>query len=1215
MPAHVCPLCNAEVRGESHELVRHMVACRSAGSIAAQDAAAQDASASVHEVSVFADGVIDRSDVVADEIDMLRAMYDDTLVVAPASERTLESLTIDIVSTDGEQRVVLKVQYVQGYPCIPPRMSFYHPTGAALRGSTIAVVRAAITTAAVECTATSTPCVQQVVCAIVDALDAADTAATPAPATPVLAPATPQRTPQIAAAPSPHSGHPAGLPTLSQAGSRQQDLLTLHLLHRLCASADAEQLGGTLYSNLVLYLRDLGVVRSDVEYSERQLRRHFRRQLEQARDVTTSWLWTVAGGSAATRASDVQNMRFTREFITLDDLGAGGFGSVVTCIKLLDQRKYAVKKIVMKKHRTETVLREVRTLAALRHPNIVRYYDAWVEDGIHGDVVEAESDESSVDMTDSSASEYDDSDDDCPAGANFWETAASSSSPESSDSDWRLPTTESAAENAFCTVFMQMELCQQRNLQHYIDSGELIGREDVMFNVLRQLLQVISHVHGQQVMHRDLKPANVLFDGSASDILCDIKVADFGLARRTDDDNECAGDEQVVVQHADPTSDSRLTAGCGTALYSAPEQIDTSLGDGYDARVDEYSIGMIALEMWCSAVLQYDFRERRDALLQLRETGRVPPALARSRPVVAAIIEGLVRRDAHTRFSAEAVLTRDDLPGDPAEIAAALSTIEQYRDRIAERVMNRMHDTARSSRHITDAVGLTELTVVPLVQAFSQRARMHNARPIDARCTFVPAGAIPAQANVQREYLLNRHGDAFVLLHSPALAVAYWFAQRQRALTAEVHTCFRASCVHARDPSAIVGTLAIWAGQHLSGALVLAEAAAFVHGVARFIDVTAGKLSILVGHTVITTALQTAALSPNDRRCARVVLDSVQEWSDYVEELVRSIKLCESDKAALDEADDFMRTVLSKRVCGDTPIELDPRMAVAGDAPGAMMRLVRVANNAVQDPPLAVVHGDPLAGFAGHRSRLAIVSVYFNAIAAASKSLPYVKSLPPIPGVAVAARVGATPADSFFAARECWDLGVTAEPFYKHERSEETLLREVSSSARLSHALLVSQKGQMRLVRLSTRDARALEFVSEVRADFLTMGANAPPTMPKPAPPSVQFVGAAQSSQVQRATESFANHAPYFAPRVVLVVNASVADIRSAIDDFIAGKCTSNTHGLAEWLKHKGSQHTSIAVYSSEEDKMELFVNHSRVSRNTRAPPPQQSGKKGGGKK
>jgi hypothetical protein len=82
----------------------------------------------------------------------------------------------------------------------------------------------------------------------------------------------------------------------------------------------------------------------------------------------------------------VRYPRYRFEFKELSPLGRGGFGTVFRCENALDSSEYAIKKIRIKsqldldgkvtKHfsqKLHRVLREVKILALLDHPNIVRY--------------------------------------------------------------------------------------------------------------------------------------------------------------------------------------------------------------------------------------------------------------------------------------------------------------------------------------------------------------------------------------------------------------------------------------------------------------------------------------------------------------------------------------------------------------------------------------------------------------------------------------------------------------------------------------------------------------------------------------------------------------------------------------------------------------------------------------------------------------------------
>jgi serine/threonine protein kinase len=85
----------------------------------------------------------------------------------------------------------------------------------------------------------------------------------------------------------------------------------------------------------------------------------------------------------------LQYSRYASEFEEISPLGSGGFGSVFRVRNTLDGRNYAVKKIHIRRtsklseaefsRRLNKILREVKALALLDHPNIVRYFNAWLE--------------------------------------------------------------------------------------------------------------------------------------------------------------------------------------------------------------------------------------------------------------------------------------------------------------------------------------------------------------------------------------------------------------------------------------------------------------------------------------------------------------------------------------------------------------------------------------------------------------------------------------------------------------------------------------------------------------------------------------------------------------------------------------------------------------------------------------------------------------------
>ncbi|KAJ1359950.1 Eukaryotic translation initiation factor 2-alpha kinase, variant 2 [Parelaphostrongylus tenuis] len=72
--------------------------------------------------------------------------------------------------------------------------------------------------------------------------------------------------------------------------------------------------------------------------------------------------------------------RYHTDFEEIEQIGAGGFGTVWKVKSLLDKCYYAIKRIPVKCDFTPAaVLSEVHILAMLQHENIVRYHCGWTE--------------------------------------------------------------------------------------------------------------------------------------------------------------------------------------------------------------------------------------------------------------------------------------------------------------------------------------------------------------------------------------------------------------------------------------------------------------------------------------------------------------------------------------------------------------------------------------------------------------------------------------------------------------------------------------------------------------------------------------------------------------------------------------------------------------------------------------------------------------------
>uniref|UniRef100_A0A8C7HUV3 non-specific serine/threonine protein kinase n=1 Tax=Oncorhynchus kisutch TaxID=8019 RepID=A0A8C7HUV3_ONCKI len=225
--------------------------------------------------------------------------------------------------------------------------------------------------------------------------------------------------------------------------------------------------------------------------------------------------------------------RFLSEFDSIEKIGKGGFGNVYKARRELEQKYFAVK-IVLSKGKAK---REVGALADLQHPNIVRYYTAWLEDTTYRCDTNSESDTTS-DSGSSSSSEF---------------------------------------------LYIQMELCDKRTLKVWIDERNAHRkpkRREESLHITQQIVNGVEYIHSKKLLHRDLKPANIMFGMSDGEGKGEVKIGDFGLVTAEDNDN----DENLLER----------TKKTGTKSYMAPEQRNQT---SYDRKVDIFALGLIYFEL------------------------------------------------------------------------------------------------------------------------------------------------------------------------------------------------------------------------------------------------------------------------------------------------------------------------------------------------------------------------------------------------------------------------------------------------------------------------------------------------------------------------------------------------------------------------------------------------------------------------------------------
>ncbi len=93
--------------------------------------------------------------------------------------------------------------------------------------------------------------------------------------------------------------------------------------------------------------------------------------------------------------------------------------------------------------------------------------------------------------------------------------------------------------------------------------------------VIYQILKSLKYIHSGDLIHRDLKPSNVLLNSD-----CQVKVADFGLARSVAQNEE---EDPVYTEYV------------ATRWYRAPEILLGSTK--YKKAVDMWSVGCILAEL------------------------------------------------------------------------------------------------------------------------------------------------------------------------------------------------------------------------------------------------------------------------------------------------------------------------------------------------------------------------------------------------------------------------------------------------------------------------------------------------------------------------------------------------------------------------------------------------------------------------------------------
>ncbi|KAI0967399.1 kinase-like domain-containing protein [Xylaria arbuscula] len=375
-------------------------------------------------------------------------------------------------------------------------------------------------------------------------------------------------------------------------------------------------------------------------------------------------------------------------------LGKGGFGKVYQCYNVLDQKTYAVKKIVLPRKLVKSfsdgrhdelgdVLREVKAMAVLDHPNIVRYHATWVEEpqqlpeplGSRGPMNRIPSGRQQLLLDSHAFEQYSEQSseqssvsggvvfgEDTPSNPNAiesvypihggWSEDASSGlgvvditsvdesniftggETESEDSSPNQATLDTGVP----ALYIQMSLYPMTLAQFLSPSSSSNGALRHCFHLAPTLhltlsiLEGLQHIHSKGLIHQDIKPGNIFlsslvttFEGGCCDLSC---RSCMGLDTNTSSSprwlNPRIGDFGLVHQLAqgEVPSPSQSPSDSGNNAGTAYYQPPRK-GERKDEKIDIFALGVVFTEMLCRCNTAME----RVEMLKGLQCGEIPPTI------------------------------------------------------------------------------------------------------------------------------------------------------------------------------------------------------------------------------------------------------------------------------------------------------------------------------------------------------------------------------------------------------------------------------------------------------------------------------------------------------------------------------------------------------------------------------------------------------------
>jgi eukaryotic translation initiation factor 2-alpha kinase 4 len=296
-----------------------------------------------------------------------------------------------------------------------------------------------------------------------------------------------------------------------------------------------------------------------------------------------------------------------------------------------------------------------------------------------------------------------------------------------------------------------MEFCEKSTLRTAIDS-ELYQNQERVWRLFREIAEGLAHIHQQGMIHRDLKPVNIFLDSRDQ-----VKIGDFGLAT-TGHLALQSQDNNVTVAPAELGTSSQ-TGKVGTALYVAPELVESASKSTYNQKVDLYSLGIIMFEM--SSPPPNTAMERVSKILALRTPKITFPGdfLTPKYSQQAQVIRWLLNHDPSQRPTSEELLLSELVP--PAKLEAY-----ELEDMIRHVLAN---PQTRTYKHLVarcltqESSPVCELTyhmgMLPILSSFEfVKTKVMS--------LFHKHGAIEVEAPLLTPYLISNSNVVKLMTHS-----------------------------------------------------------------------------------------------------------------------------------------------------------------------------------------------------------------------------------------------------------------------------------------------------------------------------------------------------------------------------------------------------------------------------------------------------------------